>query len=163
MFKKIAITIIAASALLVSMQASAAGHGHSHHKRDAGINKEQREQAVMIQQGINTCQITPAEARTLKNTQKRIKRLEKKFKANGYSRWETQTLRNKLHAARVEINKLTKNRSNCRPKPKYRSHGHGYGASDNRRHDARNHSSNGRSGRSGRSGGSISVTVRNIH
>ena len=155
MFKKIAITTIAASAILFSMQASAAGHGH-HNKRDAGINKEQHQQSVMIQQGIKTCQITPAEARTLKNTQRRINSLESKFRANGYSRWESQTLHNKLHAARVEINKLTKNRVNCRPK--YRSNGHGHGASNDRRHGASNHSSN-----NSRSGGSISVTVRNIH
>ena len=158
MFKKIAITTIAASALLFSMQASAAGYGH-HNKRDAGINKEQREQSVMIQQGIKTCQITPAEARTLKDTQKRISRLESKFKANGLSRWESQTLHNKLHAARVEINKLTKNRTNCRSK--YRSNGHGNGgrgASNDRRHGASNHGSS-----NGRSAGSISVTVRNIH
>ena len=156
MFKRIAITAVAASALLVSMQASAAG-GH-HHKRDAGINKEQREQSVMIQQGIKTCQITPAEARTLKATQKRIADLERKFKSNGYSRWELQTLKNKLHSARVEINRLTKNRSNCRSK--YRSNGHrrDHGASNHNRRGASNH------GHSNyRSAGSISVSVRNIH
>jgi len=156
MFKRIAITAVAASALLVSMQASAAG-GH-HHKRDAGINKEQREQSVMIQQGIKTCQITPAEAKTLKATQKRIARTEKRFKSNGLSRWETKTLHSRLHAARVEINRLTKNSTNCRTK--YRPHGHNHGHDVKRKHRdgaSKHHSSN------GYSGGSISVTVRNIH
>lgn len=155
MFKKIAITTIAASALLVSMQASAAG-GH-HHKRDGGVNKEQREQSVMIQQGIKTCQITPAEARTLKSTQRRIAGLERKFKSNGFSRWEIKTLHAKLHAARVEINRLTKNRSNCRPKYRSNDHRNGPGAHRNR-HGANNHGT-----RNNRGGGSISVTVRNIH
>jgi hypothetical protein len=165
MFKKIAITTIAASALLFTMQASASG---GHHKNDASINKEQRTQAVMIQQGIKSCKITPSEARKARSTQKRIAILEKKFKANGMSRWERDTLKKKLHAARVEINQLTQNRTTCYSKK--RSNGqrndvsrghrnntnkHGY---TNKRSNVNNHGHS-----NNRSGGSISVTVRNIH
>lgn len=146
MFKKVALATLATSAIVFSMQASAAGHGHGYHKRDAQINKEQREQAVMIQQGIKTCQITPAEARTLRNTQSQINKLEGRFKANGLTPWESQTLLNKLHSARVQINKLTKNRDNCHSK--YRS--------KDRRHGATPNGSQGHN----RGKSSIKVTVR---
>lgn len=163
MFKKIAMTTIVASALLMSMQASAHNY-NSHHKHDAGINKEQRAQAVMIQQGIKNCKLTPSEVRRVQSTQRNITRLEKKFKTNGLSRWERETLQNKLHAARVEINKLTKNRITCRSK--YRSNDRGHGSSNGRGHGASNGRSHGASNNghsNNRSGGSISVHVRNIH
>ena len=113
MLKQITITTFAITALLVSMQASAA---NQHHSKGKGIDKEQRQQAAMIKQGIKTCQITPREAKTLKTTQKRIAKLERKFKKNGLRSWERRTLISKLHSARVQINTLTKNRANCRSK-----------------------------------------------
>jgi len=150
MFKKIALTTVAASTLLISMQASANNY---HNKHAASINKEQREQATMISQGIRTCEITPAEARTLRSTQKRIATMESKFKRDGLTRWERQTLNEKLHAARVEINRMTKNRSTCYSKK--HSNDRGYGKSKDRRH---NMSHSGYSS----SKGTISISVRNV-
>ena len=153
MFKKIAMTAVAASTIAMSMQASA---NNNHHRHNAAIDKEQREQAVMIQQGVKTCQITPAEAKQAYSTHQRIARMESKFKANGLSRWERQTLNEKLHAARVEINQLTKNRTTCRTKKhsNYRDH------SGSKGH--RNGSNNYRYNSNTQSKGSISISVRNV-
>ena len=151
MFKKIAMTTIAASTLLISMQASA------HNKHESSVNQEQREQATMIQQGIKTCAITPNEARQLKSTQQRIAKLERTFKANGLSKWERKTLQDKLHAARVDINKLTKNRSTCRTDR--HSQGRKHGASQDRHNGSNNY---GQRSSNSNSRGSISVTVRNV-
>ena len=165
MFKKIAMTTVAASVLLFSMQASASG---GHNKHDAGIKKEQRTQSVMIQQGIKSCKITPSEAKKAMKTQRRISALKKRFKVNGMTHWERKTLQNKLHAARVEINQLTQNRSTCYTKK--HSNDHRNGASTSHRKATSNHGhTNSRSNASSHghtnngSGGSISVTVRNIH
>lgn len=149
MLKQITMTTIAAATLLVSMQASA--YSPNKHN-DSGINQEQRQQAVMIQQGIKTCEITPREAQQLRSTQSRIKSLEQKFRANGFSSWERQSLQSKLHAARVEINNLTKNRDTCRSNNKR----------DDRKHGANDHRSNNynqSSNHNQRSGGTISVRV----
>ncbi|PWQ95702.1 hypothetical protein [Leucothrix arctica] len=149
MFKKIALTTIAASTLLISMQASA------YSKHESSVNQEQREQATMIKQGIKTCAITPSEASKLKSTQQRIAKLEHKFKANGLSKWERKTLQDKLHAARVDINKMTKNRSTCRTDR--HSQGRKHGASQDRHNGSNNYGQ-----RSSNSRGSIAVTVRNV-
>lgn len=136
MFKHIAMTTVATAALFVSLQASAYSPNNGHDS----INKEQREQAVMIQQGIKTCEITPREAQTLRATQSRIAAMEKKFKANGMRSWERKTLQEKLHAARVEINQFTKNRTTCRSESKR----------DDRRYDDRKHGTNNRTSSSSR-------------
>lgn len=106
MFKKIAMTAVSVSALVFTVQASA-------HNSGSEINKQQKEQSVMISQGIKTCKITPDEAKKLKKRQSTIAALEKKYRANGLQSWELKTLTSKLHDARVEINKLTKNSTTC--------------------------------------------------
>ena len=122
MLKQITMSTVAIATLFFSMQASAFNQGHS---KGHDINKEQREQAVMIQQGIKTCAITPREAQQLRTTQNNISKLEQKFKANGLRKFEYVALKNKLHTARVEINRLTKNRANCRSKYQRNHYKHG--------------------------------------
>lgn len=106
MNKQIVMTVLAASALLGSYQASA-------HNTASEIDKQQHEQAVMIAQGMKTCQLTTKEAKSLKAIQNSIAALEKKYRYNGLQSWELNTLATKLHNARVEINKLTKNSTTC--------------------------------------------------
>ncbi|PWQ97633.1 hypothetical protein [Leucothrix pacifica] len=106
MNKKIAMTVLSASALLFTYQASA-------HNTSSEIDKQQHEQAVMIAQGMKTCQLTPEEAKSLKAMQSSIAALEKKYRYGGLQSWELNTLASKLHNARVEINKLTKNSTTC--------------------------------------------------
>jgi len=108
MFKHIAIAVITTSGLLLSAQVSA-------HQSESEIDKQQKEQAVMIKQGIKTCQLTKKEAKTLNATQDSIAALEKKYRKNGLQTSELKTLTSKLHDARVQINKLTKNSTTCRP------------------------------------------------
>lgn len=106
MIKQIAITVLSVSALLVSYQASA-------HNTASEIDKQQSEQATMIAQGMKTCQLTPTEAKSLKTIQSGIAALETKYRHGGLQSWELNTLTSKLHNARVEINKLTKNSTTC--------------------------------------------------
>ena len=165
MIRNIIITSVAAAGLLLSAQASAHnsnnvtwkngahGHGHSHNvkpqKRRAPkfrVNKEQREQAQMIKQGIKTCQITPSEAKTLNKQQNRINKAERKMRKDGLRRWERQKLKQRLHNARVQINKLTKNRKKCGRHNKKRRHGQNHSHNGNKHSHAggrhfHNHSS----------------------
>ena len=106
MFKKIVVTTVSISALLLAFQASA-------HSSASKIDKQQKEQAVMIQQGMKNCKLTVKEAKSLKTTQDSIAALEKKYRVNGLQSWELKTLGSKLHESRVQINKLTKNSSTC--------------------------------------------------
>ncbi|PID45177.1 MAG: hypothetical protein CSB47_09930 [Proteobacteria bacterium] len=108
MFKKFAITAVSITALVMSAQASAARYSSSE------IDQQQKEQAVMIAQGIKTGMLTPSEAKQLKTQQQTIAALEKKYRANGLQSWELKTLSSKLHEARIQINKLTKNNVNCK-------------------------------------------------
>ena len=139
MFKQSLIIGIAAAGLLLSAQASAYQSGHSHkvtkksshsqsykakpRKRYAprfNVNREQRQQAIMIKQGIKTCRITPREARVLNKQQSKIKKTERRLRKSGLTRWETSHLKNRLHTARVQINSFTKNRNTCgRSKSRY--------------------------------------------
>ena len=153
MIKQALITGIATAALLLSATASAhnsgssviiwnnAGHGHTHnvqpkriHKPKFRINQEQRQQAVMIQQGIKTCQITPAEAAKLNQQQKRIKKAERGMRSNGLQRWERNALQTRLKNARIRINRFTKNRDRC-------GRGHGHGHKRNKRHGNKHNTS----------------------
>ena len=150
MIKQFIISSVAAAGLLVSAQAtahntggtvvwnnSAHGHSHSHHVKPQRrapkfrVNKEQREQAQMIKQGIKTCQITPAEAKILNKQQKRINKAESRMRADGLQRWERQKLKQRLHNARVQINKLTKNNKKCGRKNKRK---HSFKHSHNGKH-----------------------------
>ena len=147
MIKQLFITGIAATGILLSAQSSAHNgnsgtiwnnsvHHHKHlHKvrRPAPkpikfrINKEQRKQAAMIQQGIKNCRITPREANRLNNRQNRIKALERKMRRDGLQRWERKDLKKRLHNARTQINKLTNNRKRCnRYGNKRHQHSHGH-------------------------------------
>lgn len=148
MIKHVLITGIATAALLLSATASAhkggsvtvwnnASHGHNHHvkpkhrpKPKFRVNKEQRQQAVMIQQGIKTCQITPAEAAKLKKQQKRIEKAERRMRSDGLQSWERNKLQARLKNARIQINRLTKNRDRC-----------GRGHKRNKRHGQRHNTS----------------------
>lgn len=158
MLKQIVITGVAAAGLILSAQASAhqnnnhtshINNGHSHHQpapRPAkfNVNREQRQQATMIRQGINTCQITPKEAKKLKSDQKRINKMEKRMRRDGLQKWERNKLKTVLHTARVKINRLTKNAKNCRPTRWNSSHGHNGNAhhsNNNRGNSTWNHSS----------------------
>ena len=144
MIKQVLITGIATAVLMLSATASAhqgggsvtvwnnAGHGHHHnvkpkrrHKPKFNVNQEQRQQAVMIKQGIKTCQITPAEAAKLKKQQKRIKKAERGMRSNGLQKWERNALQKRLKNARIRINRFTKNRDRC---------GRGHGKKRNKRH-----------------------------
>lgn len=142
MLKQLLITGIASTVMLGAVQANAhtlvtsstwANTNHSHHnakpKRHSApvfqVNREQREQATMIQQGIQTCRLTPNEARQLQNQQQDIRQLEQKMRRDGLSQWESNTLKNRLHTARVNINRLTKNNVTCGSKKRHgNSHGH---------------------------------------
>lgn len=150
MLKQVVITGIAAMGLMLSVQASAhqsnshtvrINHGHSGHHQPVKppkfrVNREQREQANMIKQGIKTCQITPQEARKLNAQQNRIKKAERRMRKDGLQHWERSKLKQRLHNARVNINRLTKNAKNCRPKRWNRSNAHhGHHGNANRRHN----------------------------
>lgn len=138
MFKQIFITGVAATSLMLSAQVSAhqnnsrtahVNNGHSHHqpaprRAKFNVNREQREQANMIKQGIKTCQITPQEAQKLKSQQNRIKKAEKRMRRDGLQRWERMDLKSRLHTARVKINKLTKNSKRCRTNRRHHRPGH---------------------------------------
>ena len=129
MIKQILITGIAVAGFLVAAQVSAHntgnvrvwnngsnGHGHSHQTKRAPkfkINREQRQQRRMIRQGIKKCLITPAEAKRLNKQQKRINRAERRMRGDGLQRWERNRLQQRLHNARAQINRLTKNRKQC--------------------------------------------------
>lgn len=170
MLKQVIITGITAAGLLLSMQASAHqvnSHGsrvnnnHSHNNYQPvrrapppfNVNKEQREQATMIAQGVKTCQITPKEAQALYAQQNRIKKAEKRMRRDGLQNRERNTLKQRLHNARVKINNFTKNAKNCRPTRWNNSHGHRGNA--HRSNNGRGHSTlNLSSGR-----GSISISV----
>lgn len=148
MLKQVVITGIAAMGLMLSVQASAhqssshtvrINHGHSGHHKPAKppkfrVNREQREQANMIKQGIKTCQITPQEATKLNAQQNRIKKAERRMRKDGLQRWERSKLKQRLHNARVNINRLTKNAKNCRSKRWNRSNNHHRGNA-NRHHN----------------------------
>jgi len=140
MLKKVVTTGVAVAVMILSAQASAhqnnnhkprVSHGHSHHQpspRPArfNVNKEQREQATMIKQGIKTCQITPKEAQRLNKEQNRIRKTEKRMRHDGLQKWERKQLKSLLHNARVKINKLTKNAKHCRaPRWKKSNRHHG--------------------------------------
>lgn len=142
MLKQLLLTGIAGTLILGASQASAhtlvtsstwANTNHSHHntkpKRQhtpaLWINKEQREQAGMIKQGIKTCRITPNEARRLQNQQQDIRRLEQKLRRDGLTQWELKTLKSRLHNARTNINRLTKNNVTCGSRKHHNNtHGH---------------------------------------
>lgn len=146
MIKQVLITSIAAAGLLVAAQASAHNsggtvtvwknannHGHKHHVKKVrrappkyNVNKEQRQQAAMIKQGIKTCQITPSEASKLNARQAKIKKAERRMRSNGLSYSESMTLKTRLHNARVQINKLTKNAKKCGRGHKKHSHGYSH-------------------------------------
>lgn len=134
MLKKIIITSVAAAGLLLSVHASADQSTYKIKVWDNnaqnivttvkpnllikpqptfGVNKEQRQQATMISQGIKTCKITPTEAKVLNKQQKKIQKTEQRLRQDGLSRWETNLLQTSLKSARIQINKLTKNRSTC--------------------------------------------------
>ena len=106
MNKQIAMTVLSVSALLFTYQASA-------HNSGSEIDKQQKEQATMIAQGMKTCQLTPEEAKSLKTIQSGIDAIEKKYRYGGLQSWELKTLTSKLHDSRVQINKLTKNSTTC--------------------------------------------------
>lgn len=151
MIKQVLITSIAAAGLLVAAQASAhnsggtvtvwknsnaSSHGHKHHVKKVrrappkyNVNKEQRQQAAMIKQGIQTCQITPKEAKKLNERQARIKKAERRMRSDGLSYNESMKLKKRLHNARVQINKLTQNANKCGRGHKKHSQGHGHGHS----------------------------------
>ena len=145
MIKQVLITGITAVGLLLSAQAtahnqggqgtfwnnSAHGHGHNGHaqpqRRKFRVNREQREQAGMIRQGIRTCQITPREADRLNKQQNKINRAERRMRrGDGLQRWERQQLKQRLHNARVQINRLTKNRKTCNRHRGHNNHNGGH-------------------------------------
>ena len=165
MIKQVLITSIAAAGLLLSAQASAHsnggsvtiwknnashGHGHSHHAKPVrrpapkpkyNVNREQRQQATMIQQGIQKCLITPREAAKLNKQQKRIKKAERRMRKDGLQRWERMKLKQRLHTARVQINRLTKNNKKCGRRghgSKKRGYNHSHG-SNHHNHSNGNH------------------------
>lgn len=134
MLKKIIITSVAAAGLLLSVHASAdqstykvkVWNNNAHNivknvkpnyrvkaQPSFSVNKEQRQQATMISQGIQSCKITPTEAKVLNKQQKKIQKTESRLRQGGLSRWETNLLKTSLKSARIQINKLTKNRSTC--------------------------------------------------
>ena len=106
MTKNIAMTVLSATALLFSFQASA-------HSSGSEVDKQQKEQAVMIAQGMKNCKLTPKEAKSLKTIQSGIDALEKTYRHDGLQSWELKTLTSKLHDSRVQINKLTQNSTTC--------------------------------------------------
>jgi len=136
MLKTMIITSMAAAGLMLSAQVSAHqsdrtvrwhnSHSHSHHHQPPKfrVNKEQREQAMMIRQGIKTCQITPQEASRLYNQQNRIKRAEQRMRRDGLQKWERNKLKKRLHRARININRLTKNGKTCWHHNRHRPYGH---------------------------------------
>jgi len=166
MIKQVLITSIAAAGLLLSAQASAHGvqtdhhvngepaisWNHSHNTKPArrpapkrkkyNVNKEQRQQATMIAQGVRTCQITPREAGKLNRQQARIRKAERRMRKDGLQRWERMNLKNRLHKARVQINSLTKNSKQCGRANKKRrggrKHQHSHG-SKHHKHSNGNH------------------------
>lgn len=168
MLKQFIITGVAAAGLMLTAQSSAHqshnaprihhGHGHSHHQPAPRppkfrVNKEQREQAMMIKQGVKTCQITPHEAQKLYAQQNRIKKAEKRMRRDGLQRWERNKLKARLKKARVRINRFTQNADNCRPIRWRHSDGH-------REHNNHGHNNHGHSTWSHTSGnGSFSITI----
>jgi len=133
MIKQTLITGIAAAVLLLSTQASAEqGRKNAknmkkkapvvtkpvkpnRHKRPPmfNVDKEQRQQARMIQRGIRSCQITPREARRLDRRQYQIQQTERRLKRHGLQRWEVKQLKRELGAAREQINRLSNNHRTC--------------------------------------------------
>ena len=164
MLKQLVITGVAAAGLILSAQASAhqnnnhtarVNNGHSHHqpaprRAKFNVDKEQRQQANMIRQGINTCQITPKEAKRLRSDQKRINKMEKRMRRDGLQKWERNKLKTILHTARVKINRFTKNAKNCRPTHRNSSHGN---------HGNNNHAHGNRTWSHSSNGGSFSITI----
>ena len=157
MIKQALITSIAAAGLLLSAQATAHGvqsdyhvngepaisWNHSHAKpvrrpapkrKKYNVNREQRQQATMIAQGIKTCQITQREAAKLNKQQKRIKKAERRMRKDGLQRWERMKLKTRLHNARVRINEFTKNSKKCGRANKKRRGGHSYSHSHGSKH-----------------------------
>lgn len=143
MIKQVLITSIAAAGLLLSAQASAHssggevtvwnnsahGHTHKHHVKKVrrappryNVNNEQHQQATMIAQGIKTCQITPKEAAKLNKKQSKIRKAERRMRKDGLQHWERMKLKTRLHNARVQINRLTKNGKQCGRRAHKRSH-----------------------------------------
>jgi len=152
MIKQMLITSIAAAGLLLSVQATAhsggsatvwnnSSHSHNnngnHHstrrhapKPKFRVNREQRQQATMIQQGIKTCQITPSEAARLNARQAKIKKAERRMRKDGLSYAESMKLKKRLHNARVQINRLTKNGKKCGRGGHKRRHNHSHGSNN---------------------------------
>lgn len=160
MIKQVLITSIAAAGMLLSAQATAHNstgngstvwnnytHGHNSHGRHVNptpvrrpappkfnVNREQRQQATMIKQGIKNCRITPREANKLNNQQNRIKNAERRMRKGGLQHWERMKLKKRLHKARVQINRLTKNGEKCRRGGHKRRHQHNHGGNHNHSH-----------------------------
>lgn len=149
MIKQVLITSITAAGLLLSAQATAHNsggsvtvwknasnshnHGHKHHVKKVrrappkyNVNREQRQQATMIAQGIKTCQITPREATKLNKRQAKINKTERRLRKHGLSYAESMKLKTSLHSARVQINRLTKNGKKCGRRAHKRSFKHGH-------------------------------------
>lgn len=124
MFKKILVTGIISTGLLVTSPLMARGnqsnnHGHSngqqaHQQCLSGnrVNVRQNNQKRRIKQGIRKGQLVKWEAKVLKRQQKKIRKLEKRLRKSGHclTRAEVKKLQRKLNRASNKISQLRHNR-----------------------------------------------------
>ncbi|MEN8179924.1 MAG: hypothetical protein ABFS39_15090 [Pseudomonadota bacterium] len=99
-------TIIAASFCLVATVPAYAGHGHFN---DRLIDRMER-QHERIEDGIQSRELTRKETKILKRQQRRIRRLVREFREDGWlSKKERRILRNKFDRASFKIREFKHN------------------------------------------------------
>ena len=104
--KTLTITLLAASFGLIATVPAYAGHGHSYDRLYDRMERQQER----IEHGIDSRELTRKEAKILKKQQRRIRRLAREFREDGWlSKRERRILRRKLDRASEQIRELKHN------------------------------------------------------
>lgn len=106
-------TLLAASFCLIATVPAYAGHGHSYgHSNDRLVDRMER-QHERIEDGIESSELTRKEAKILKKQQRRIRRLAREYREDGWlSKKERRLLRHKLDRSSQQIREFKHNELN---------------------------------------------------
>ncbi len=100
-------TLIGALALVLGLSGAAPAFAHTGHER---IDQRQERQARRIEHGIDNGSLTHREAKKLRKQQRRIRKLERKMRADGHlEKRERRTLQSRLDQASDRIYRLKHN------------------------------------------------------
>jgi hypothetical protein len=102
-------TILAVTFGLLATAPVYAGHGHSQDR----VSERMERQQHRIEQGIESRELTPKEAKILKKQHRRLHRLVREFREDGrLSKRERRILQRKLDKSSRQIKELKHNRLN---------------------------------------------------